>query len=114
LYFFTTFAIFTTQITAGTGCPTATKYERKTNGDLVTDCFVVEHADADNMNVFQKKWGINNFDHLKHHLEDVAIVYPTTVFRNMITPGISISNTRIAMLHINGAITDLVCYNILL
>jgi hypothetical protein len=36
-----------------------------------------------------------------------SLIYPIAVFSNMITRGIGISNTRIAMLHLNGAITDL-------
>ena len=41
---------------------------------------------------------------------EVCIIYPMAIFENQITLGIGISNSRIALVHINGIITDLVSF----
>ena len=64
-------------------------------------CFFASHPLADDV---ERLPTTEYWDSL---LPKVSMIYPIAVFSNMITPGISISNTRIAMLHINGAITDL-------
>lgn len=80
-------------------------YSRKQDGLDQIEHFKIEHPYAINTSVILSPESLNTT------VKDLSMLYPMAVFRNMITPGISVSNTRIAMLHINGAITDLVNIN---
>ena len=66
--------------------------------------FLAEHPFAEDVDK------LTSAEYWDGRVPSVSLVYPIAVFSNMITAGISISNTRIAMLHLNGAITDLVSF----
>ena len=63
---------------------------------------VFSHPYADKIEVFENK------EELNKELKKISMIFPTAKFQDIITQGISISKTRIAMLHINGSMTDLV------
>ena len=63
---------------------------------------VFSHPYADEIEVFENEQKRNK------ELKKISMIFPTAKFQDIITQGISISKTRIAMLHINGSMTDLV------
>ena len=63
---------------------------------------VFSHPYADKIEVFENEQKRNK------ELKEISMIFPTAKFQDIITQGISISKTRIAMLHINGSMTDLV------
>ena len=67
--------------------------------------FLAEHLFAEDADKFASA------EYWDGKVPGASLVYPIAVFSNMITAGIGISNTRIAMLHLNGAITDLVSFD---
>ena len=79
-------------------------WEGETEVECVEHHFTFEHPYADEPNVISDSLA------RKAKMKNISMVFPTAKFPDMITPGISISNTRIAMLHINGAMTDLVSF----
>jgi len=74
-------------------------------------CFIIEHPDGNNMEIFHNyiwfdDFGVNEL--IKERSNNLGILFPVTVLRNMVTTGVGLANSRIALLHSNGTITDLV------
>ena len=54
--------------------------------------------------VGKRKFGITDFE----EEDGYTVIYPICMFEDIFTYGISVSKSRIALLHCNGAISDLV------